>query len=75
VLEEESARGGTLVVDTSELSFIDSTGMRVLVDSWHASQRDGFTLRLTLGSDTVMRAFELAGLVDDLPFIGPGRSA
>jgi anti-anti-sigma factor len=61
-----------VVVDLSELSFIDSTGMRVIVDAWHESQRDGFDLRLTRGSDTVMRAFEMVGLVGDLPFLGGG---
>jgi anti-sigma B factor antagonist len=70
VLAEASAQGGTLVLDMSGLAFIDSTGIRVLLLAWQESQRDGFNLRLTRGSDAVMRAFELVGLLDQLPFIG-----
>jgi anti-anti-sigma factor len=69
-LAEEAAKGGTLILDMEGVSFIDSTGIRVLLLSWQESQRDGFDLRLTRGSDTVMRALELVGLVDELPFLG-----
>jgi anti-anti-sigma factor len=70
VLAEESAKGGALVLDLGGVEFIDSTGIRVLVVAWQESQRDGFNLRLTRGTDPVMRAFELVGLLDDLPFLG-----
>ena len=70
VLSEEAANGGMLVLDIGGLEFIDSTGIRVLVVAWNESQRDGFNLRLTRGSDTVMRAFELVGLLHELPFLG-----
>jgi hypothetical protein len=42
----------------------------LLLLAWQESQRDGFNLRLTRGSDPVMRALELVGLVDELPFLG-----
>ena len=69
-LVEESAKGGTLVLDMGGLDFIDSSGIRVLVVAWQESSRDGFNLRLTRGNDTVMRALALCGLLDDLPFLG-----
>lgn len=69
VLNDEAAHGGTLVLDTSKLEFIDSTGIRVLVIAWQESQRDGFNLRLTRGSDPVMHALKLVGLLDELPFL------
>ena len=69
-LAEESTKSGTLVLDMGGLDFIDSSGIGVLVAAWQESQRDGFNLRLTRGNDTVMRAFELCGLLDELPFLG-----
>ena len=69
-LAQESANGGTLVLDLGGLDFIDSSGIRVLVVAWQESQRDGFKLRLTRGSDTVMHALEIVGLLDELPFLG-----
>jgi anti-sigma B factor antagonist len=68
VLAAESATGGTLVLDLSELEFIDSTGIGLLFAAWRESQRDGFELRLTRGSDLVMRALQICGLRDELPF-------
>ena len=69
-LAEESTKGGTLVLDMAGVDFIDSSGIRVLVLAWQESQRDGFDLRLTRGSDTVMHALTLVGLLDELPFLG-----
>jgi anti-anti-sigma factor len=69
-LAEESAKGGTLVLDMEGLDFIDSTGIRLLLLAWHESQRDGFNLRMTRGNDNVMRTFEMVGLLDELPFFG-----
>ena len=57
-----------LVLDLGELSFIDSTGLR-LVLRWDAEARkDGFELRLIPGPRTVQRVFELTGTIDRLPF-------
>jgi anti-anti-sigma factor len=70
VLTEASADGDRLVLDLSDVRFIDSTGIRVLIVTWQESQRDGFSFQLTRGTDPVMRAFELCGLLDELPFLG-----
>ncbi|MGZ4271394.1 MAG: STAS domain-containing protein [Solirubrobacteraceae bacterium] len=70
VLDEQSAKGGLLVLDLSGLDYIDAAGIRVLVSAWRFSQRDGFDLRLTRGSDRAMRALEICGLIDQLPFDG-----
>lgn len=69
-LEKAAAKGVTLILDTEGLNFIDSTGIRLILLFWHESQRDGFNLPLTRGSDPVMRALELVGLLDELPFLG-----
>ena len=69
-LAEEAMHGGTIVVDITQLEFIDSTGIRVLLVAWEESRAGAFTLRVTRGTPAVMRVFELLDLVGTLPFIG-----
>jgi anti-anti-sigma factor len=58
-----------LTVDLSGLSFIDSTGMGVLVRVHAESTARGVELALVPGSQPVQRVFETAGLADSLPFV------
>jgi anti-sigma B factor antagonist len=60
--------GRTVVLDLSQLSFIDSSGLKVVVNAWQASRSEGRTLRLRRGNAHVMRVFELTGLIEYLPF-------
>ena len=69
-LAKEATHGGTVVLDISQLAFIDSTGIRVLLVAWQESRAGTFTLRVTRGTPAVMRVFELLDLVDSLPFLG-----
>jgi anti-anti-sigma factor len=58
-----------LVLDLEELSFMDSTGLR-LVLRWDAEARkDGFELELIAGPPPVQRVFELTGTINHLPFV------
>jgi anti-anti-sigma factor len=67
--ELRSAGFRRLVVDLGGLSFIDSTGLRLLL-RWDAeSRQDGFSLGLIPGSPPVQRVFELTGTLDHLPFV------
>ncbi len=61
-------RGDVVVVDLSGLSFIDSTGLRVIVRATRAAQTDGWTLRLRRARPTVQRIFDIAGIAGALPF-------
>lgn len=70
VLTEEAAKGGMLVLDISRLEFIDSSGIRVLVIAWQEAQREGTRLRLTRSTTPVIRALNVVGLLDELPFLG-----
>ena len=54
--------------DLSELSFIDSTGLHLLVALHERSQREGFELTLRAPRPPVDRTILLCGLVDALPF-------
>jgi anti-anti-sigma factor len=74
VLEDQLAelRGAgfrRLILDLGGLSFMDSTGLR-LVLRWDAESRtDGFGLELIAGAPPVQRVFELTGTLEHLPFV------
>ena len=67
-LEDAIARNERVVVDLGSLDFIDSTGIRALLEVHKAAQREGVELTLLPGSPPVQRVFEVAGLLDELPF-------
>jgi anti-anti-sigma factor len=69
-----------LVLDLRGLSFIDSTGVQLLVALHQRAQRDGFQLTLMAPAAPVDRAIQLCGLDQTLPFVAvvdaePGESA
>lgn len=57
-----------LVVDLGEVTFVDSTGMGLVLEVHERARSEGFRLRLLRGPDDVQRVFELAGVADVLPF-------
>ena len=73
VLEEKLALVETqdamnVIVDLDRVSFMDSTGLQVLIAHTLAKQ-NGNRVRLTKGSPQVQRLFEVSGLRDHLPFV------
>ncbi len=60
---------GRLVLDLRGLSFIDSTGLRLLVALHGRSQRDGFQLTLVAPAAPADKAIRLSGLDHALPFV------
>ena len=68
LLEAERAAGHDLVVDLHELSFIDSSGLAVLVWAAESAARSGRGLRLLAPPPAVMRTFDVTGLRELLPF-------
>lgn len=73
VLEHELIRvEGTdalsIVVDLSALTFIDSTGVRLLISAHARSRADSNRLTLLRGPSSVQRVFELTGVLNILPF-------
>lgn len=57
-----------IVVDLIAVSFIDSTGLHVLIKHALADESRG-RIRLTKGSPQAQRLFELTGALDYLPFV------
>ena len=63
--------GARLVLDLRGLSFIDSTGLHLLVALDQRAQRDGFQLTLVAPAAPVDRAIQICGLDQTLPFAAP----
>jgi anti-anti-sigma factor len=60
-----------LILDLSGLDFMDSTGLRLILDQDSEARRDGFTIGLIAGPRAVERVFELSNTRAELPFIDP----
>ena len=65
-LEQAVARDVTL--DLSQLRFLDSTGIRVLVGTHNRLEEQGHRLTLRRCTDVCRRTLEIAGLADVLHF-------
>jgi len=63
-----ATHSGRVVVDLRKLSFIDLTGLRVLLDADARSRQDGMNIRFIPGP-IVRRLFELAQLPDSLWYV------
>src|SRR3954465_5642370 len=58
-----------LVLDLSGLTFFDTSGMRLVVETLQDAERSGISLALVRGTEDVQRLFALAGMHDRLPFV------
>jgi anti-anti-sigma factor len=59
---------GTIVLDLGGLSFMDSSGLHLVTRWVSEASRNGFRFQLEPGQEQVQRLFELAGVIDELPF-------
>jgi anti-sigma B factor antagonist len=66
--EAEAGDAPQLIVDLDRVSFMDSTGLQVLV-AHTLSETNGRRIRLTAGSPQVQRLFTVSGMADHLPFV------
>lgn len=53
-----------VVIDMSEVSFIDSSGLRVLIGGYKAAESAGGSLTIGAPSDAVVRLLEITGQYD-----------
>src|SRR5438309_1941071 len=60
--EIEDGQPDVLVLDLSELKFLDSTGLRLIVAAHGRAQRAGRRLVIVEGTDAVRRIFRLTGV-------------
>jgi anti-anti-sigma factor len=64
----EATDAETILLDLSGLTFVDSTGVRLLVTATARSRADQNRLALVRGPYAVQRVLELCGVVERLPF-------
>jgi anti-anti-sigma factor len=70
VSELREAGWREFVIDLSGLEFMDSTGLRLILQ-WDADARqDGWGFSLVPGRPAVQRVFEVTGMLHRLPFAG-----
>jgi anti-sigma B factor antagonist len=62
---------GAVVLDLRGLTFMDSTGLSLVLRWTYAAQQDGFDFSLIAGGRPVHRVFELAGMADRVHFRAP----
>lgn len=65
----------SVIVDLSHLTFMDSTGIGVLVNGFKAARAHSGALALVCPSQRLMRLFEIAGLTGALLFFGDRADA
>ena len=65
----EGGRPPVLVIDMRELSFIDSTGLRLIIGANARAREDGRRMALVAGPESVHKVFQLALLEKRLDFV------
>lgn len=65
----------TVVVDLRELTFLDSTGIALLVRWQRRGHDEGFALQVVMGGEAVRRPLELTGVLATLDVVPPPADA
>ncbi|HEY2636145.1 MAG TPA: STAS domain-containing protein [Solirubrobacteraceae bacterium] len=58
-----------VVLDLRGLRFLDTSGLRAVIEEEHLATDAGRRLWVVRGSNAVQRVFELAGVADRIPFV------
>lgn len=69
-----SAGPSALVIDLSEVTYMDSSGLRLIIATSHQCHENKTEFALVPGPPEVQRLFDLTGATENLPFTG-GASA
>ena len=69
IAEITAERGVDLVVDLRNVTFMDSTGLRLLVQTHGQSDSGDFALSIVRGPGQLDRLFSVTGVADVLPLV------
>jgi anti-anti-sigma factor len=67
-LDALQAERRAVVLDLDALQFMDSTGIRLVLQAAQDAERTGWSFAVTRGSRPVRRVFEAAAIHDRLPY-------
>jgi anti-anti-sigma factor len=59
------------LLDLRELTFMDSSGLRLILSAHAAARREGRSLEIVPGPPAVQRVFQICGVEDQLRFVAP----
>jgi anti-sigma B factor antagonist len=62
------AEQGAVTLDLSGLRFMDTSGLRLILETAEASRRGEFALAVLPGAAAVQRLFDVAGVTELVPF-------
>jgi anti-sigma B factor antagonist len=68
-LEEEQIAGDDVVLDLRAVGFMDTSGLRYVLELNERAGREGFGFRIIRGPRAVQRVFEVSGLESRLTFV------
>ena len=68
------AAPGALTLDLSGLRFLDTSGLRLVLETAEQAKRDGRAFTVVPGAPAVQRLFEVAGVTELVPFRDEGTS-
>lgn len=69
VQDAERGRPAVLVIDLAALEFVDSTGVRLVLDADHRARAEGRRVAVRLGRGPARRVFDTLGLLDLLDVV------
>ena len=72
ILEVIEGGARKLAIDMADVTFMDSSGLRVLIAGYKAAESSGGTLEVRNPSDVVMRLLEITGQRDRFVAAEPG---
>jgi len=70
-LAELRDQGRATLLDLDALTFMDSTGIRLVLTACEDAQRNGWGFHVTRGSERVQHVLEAAQVIDRLPYDDP----
>jgi anti-sigma B factor antagonist len=68
-LDELREAGEPALLDIDELDFMDSSGLRLVLDAAAASDKTGWGFSVTHGPEQVQRLFESTAVTERLPIV------
>ena len=70
---EREAENGAVTLDLAGVRFMDTSGLRLILETAEASRRGEFAFAVLPGSPAVQRLFDVAGVTDLVPFRDGGE--